>query len=73
MRTSDTIANYFANAKPSNPINKAERLLLEAQREIRRLEGVAGRAKGDINWMLNSRKFLHGSVFNYLDEFEIPK
>ena len=32
------------------------------------LLGALKKAKEDINWMLNSRRFLNGFVFNYIDE-----
>lgn len=32
------------------------------------LLGALKKAKEDINWMLNSRLFLNGFVFNYIDE-----
>ena len=43
--------------------------LIERQAEqIKLLREALGKARQDINWMLNSRKFLDGFVFEYIDE-----
>lgn len=39
-----------------------------ANERVRKLEEALRRAQQDINWMLNSEKFLNGWVFDYIDE-----
>lgn len=44
----------------------AENANLRAENE--RLREALRRAQQDINWMLNSEKFLNGWVFDYIDD-----
>lgn len=48
-------------------LSESEQQRDEAVAYAERLRGVLQRAREDINWMLNSRQFLNGHVFDYLD------
>lgn len=41
------------------------------KRELDALKRVVERVQGDVNWMLNTRQFLSGHVFDYLHEVEL--
>ena len=46
----------------------ATELSLKAEARIEELEEALQKAREDINWMLNSGKFLNSFVFDYIDK-----
>ena len=50
-----------------------KRNLKKANTRIVLLRTALEKAQGDINWMLNERKFLNPDVFNYLDDETLPR
>lgn len=46
----------------------AAELSLKADARIEELEEALRKTQEDINWMINSRQFLNGFVFDYIDE-----
>jgi len=54
-------------------MDNKDRLITELRREILIKNIALEKAREDINWMLNNRKFLNPECFDYLDDKELIK